>query len=295
MNTAPPENADFVALTRSREFAEFSSLLKKLTGLVMALNSPTDGTIVHMFRNAEQNPVCRLIRKTRAGCDRCGASDRTYHAQAVKTGTTCLYTCHAGFLDIAVPVFVDGRHVTTISSGQIAPGPHSDAGFRRLRKRLDWLDVPDHRLRAAYNAAPYLPRRQITYIMQLLELFARQLCESSRRIRWLEAQMERPEIKRARGYVERQFADPALCLREVSRHAGLSPAHFSKVFHRVTGVNFARYVQVRRVAEAKQLLKGTERTVTDICFACGFSSLTHFNRVFRLLERCSPSRYRRGS
>jgi AraC-like DNA-binding protein len=284
---------DFRHLTESREFAEFSSLLKKLTGLVMALNSPGVGVIFHMFKKGEQNPVCLLLRKDKEGLRRCSNCDRMHHSYAVKSGKTHLYTCHAGFFDIAVPIFVFGRHVATISSGQILPEPHSDPGFKYIRKRLKWWNIPTDKLRSAYNSAPYLPRQQIKYVMQLLELFARQLCESAQKIRDLEAQMERVEIRRAREFVEQQIGNPSLSLHDTAKHAGLSPAHFSHVFHQVTGVNFTRYVQALRIAEAKKLLSETERTITDICFACGFNSLTHFNRVFRCFEHRSPRHYRK--
>lgn len=294
MNTALSTTVDFRHLTESREFAEFSSLLKKLTGLVMALNSPGVGVIFQMFRNREQNPICRMIRDNKDGLRRCCDCDRKHHSYAVRSGKTHLYTCHAGLLDIAVPIFVFGRHVATISSGQILSEPHSDSGLKYIRNRLDWLDIPTCKLKSAYDSAPYLPRKQIKYVMQLLELFARQLCESAQKIRDLEAQMERVEIRRAREFVEQQIGNHSLRLRDAAKHAGLSHAHFSKVFHQVTGVNFTRYVQAQRITEAKRFLRETDRTITDICFACGFNSLTHFNRVFRCFEYSSPRHYRQS-
>ncbi len=58
------------------------------------------------------------------------------------------------------------------------------------------------------------------------------------------------------------------------------------------GVTFTRYVQCRRIEEAKRLLAQTDRTITDICCVCGFNSLTHFNRVFRRGTSGSPTDYR---
>jgi AraC-like DNA-binding protein len=208
------------------------------------------------------------------------------------SGKAQRYVCHAGFWDIAVPVFVFGRHVATISSGQLLREPKSPAGFRRLRKRLAWLKVSGRDLRAAYEGAPHLPPEQITCVMRLLELFAQQLCESAQRIRDLQAQLERVEVRRAREFVEREFRDPSLALGEAAGHAGLSPAHFSHVFRQTTGTSFTRFVQARRVAEAKKQLAETRKSITDICFACGFNSLTHFNRVFRAFECHCPRQYR---
>jgi AraC-like DNA-binding protein len=104
--------------------------------------------------------------------------------------------------------------------------------------------------------------------------------------------LERDEIREARAFVEREFRNADVTLAGAAEAAGLSPAHFSHVFHRATGETFTRFVQARRVAEAKRLLETTPKEITTICFECGFNSLTHFNRVFRRFERCSPRQYR---
>ncbi|MCX6911322.1 MAG: PocR ligand-binding domain-containing protein [Verrucomicrobia bacterium] len=292
MKASAATSVDFDHLAESPEFAEFTAILKKLTGVVMALNEPASGIIRRKFEEGEGNPVCSLIRTDRIGLRRCTTCDRRHHSRAVASGKAQRYVCHAGFWDIAVPVFVFGRHVATISSGQLLREPKLPAGFRRLRKRLAWLKVPDRDLRAAYEGTLYLPPEQVTCVMQLLELFARQLCESAQRIRDLQAQLERVEIRRAREFVEREFRNPGLALAEAAAHAGLSPAHFSHVFRQTTGTSFIRFIQTRRVAEAKKQLAVTQDSITDICYACGFNSLTHFNRVFRAFESLSPRQYR---
>lgn len=293
MKASPAANVDFDHLADSPEFAEFSSMLRELTGVVMAMNDPKSGQIRRKFdKETEGNPVCRLILADDAGVRRCIACDRRHHLRAATSAQTQHYTCHAGFWDIAVPVFVLGRHVATISGGQLLREPKSPAGFLRLRKRLAWLKISDRTLRAAYDHAVHLPREQVACVMRLLELFARQMCESAQRIRDLQEQLERPEVQRARAFVEREFCNSSLALGETARRAGLSPAHFSHVFRQTTGTTFTRYVQARRVTEAKKQLAGTQDAIADICYACGFNSLTHFNRVFRAFEHNSPSQYR---
>jgi AraC-like DNA-binding protein len=240
----------------------------------------------------EWNPICQMIHENPAGLRRCLACNQRHQSHAVKSGRTLYYFCHAGFRDIAVPIFAFGRHVATIFSGQVLREPKSPAAFRRLRKRLTWLKVSDRALRAAYDRAIYLPRQQLVSVIRLLELFARHLCESAQTIRDLQAQLERTEVRRGREFVESRFRDPALSLTDAARHACLAPAHFSHVFRQTTGIPFTRFVQARRIAEAKKQLAETQASITEICFACGFSSLTHFNRVFRAFEHHSPRHYR---
>ncbi len=266
--------------------------MKRLTGLSMALNTPDVATTRGGLAADTGNPLCRMIRASAVGARRCEACDRRQQARSGDEGKAVLYRCHAGFYDMAVPILVQGEHVATISSGQVLAERPSEAAFIRIRRRFRWLNIPERRLRRAYEQAPWLPRARLLHVMRLLELFAQQMCASAWRIRELEAGQERPDLQEAKALVEERFRDSELRLADAAVRAGLSVAHFSHLFHRHTGVTFTRYVQSLRVAEAKRLLSETDRTVTDICYACGFNSLTHFNRVFRRSEGCCPLRWR---
>ncbi|MFZ2657331.1 MAG: PocR ligand-binding domain-containing protein [Victivallales bacterium] len=285
-------NVDFEHLAESGRFTEFTKLLMKLTGLVMALNSP-EGIIRGTSSSLKGgSPLCRLIRGNSEGLLRCTNCDRRYHKKAVQNSKPQLYTCHAGFLDMAVPVFVQGRHVATISSGQVLPEPPSQIACKRFLKQISWLDYPESVLRRAYFESPYLPREKIRYVMELLELFALQLCDSLQKIKELEARLDRDEIRRAKEFIAGHFHNTSLGLSDVATHVRLSPAHFSHIFKQESGMSFVQAVQAKRVAEAKKLMTNTSKSITEICFSCGFNSLTHFNRVFRHIEGCSPSQYR---
>ncbi len=285
----------FEHLRDSEEFAEFAMILKRLTGLSMVLNTPDVGLSCIGVPGDKGNPVCRIIRGTAEGRRRCEDCDRRQHAKAAATGKPTLYICHAGFYDMAVPIMAQEEHVATISSGQVLREAPSEEGFAALRKRLKWLDLPVGQLRKAYDLSPWLPHERLRHVMRLVEIFARQMCDSAWRIRELEASLGHQGIARAKAYVDTHFRNPQLQQSDVAAAVELSTAHLSYLFHREVGVTFTNYVQSRRIAEAKHFLKHTERTITEICFACGFSSLTHFNRVFRKGDGRNPSQYRQKS
>ena len=78
----------------------------------------------------------------------------------------------------------------------------------------------------------------------------------------------------------------------VAAVARVSPAHFSRQFRATFGETPHRYLQRRRVERAMELLRETDRSVTEICFDVGFASLGTFSRTFREIVGESPSRYR---
>ncbi len=96
---------------------------------------------------------------------------------------------------------------------------------------------------------------------------------------------------RARDAMDRAYAQP-LDVPALARIAHVSQAHFIRTFRTTFGETPHRYLQRRRVERAMFLLRETDRTVTEICLAVGFTSLGTFSRTFRELVGESPTAYR---
>jgi len=92
--------------------------------------------------------------------------------------------------------------------------------------------------------------------------------------------------------MDRVFSEP-LDVPALARVAHVSPAHFSRQFRAVFGEPPHRYLQRRRVERAMEMLRESDKPVTEICFAVGFNSLGTFSRTFRSVVGESPSAYRR--
>ena len=80
--------------------------------------------------------------------------------------------------------------------------------------------------------------------------------------------------------MDRAYAEP-LDVRSVAAVALCSEAHFSRMFRGVFGETPHHYLQRRRVERAMFLLRETDRSITDVCFDVGFTSLGTFSRTFR--------------
>ena len=98
--------------------------------------------------------------------------------------------------------------------------------------------------------------------------------------------------------VERVITDARerLCepisLRDMSRVAYLSPFHFNRIFHEITGLPPAKFVSAMRLEEAKRLLLNTNLSITDICYEVGYNSLGTFNRLFTERVGLGPREFR---
>jgi AraC-like DNA-binding protein len=92
--------------------------------------------------------------------------------------------------------------------------------------------------------------------------------------------------------IDRDFAEP-LDVPALAREAYTSRAHFVRSFKKAFGETPHRYLQRRRVKRAKELLRNTRLTVTEVSLAVGFRSLGSFSTAFRQLVGESPLAYAR--
>ena len=86
--------------------------------------------------------------------------------------------------------------------------------------------------------------------------------------------------------------DEPLTLQEMSRVAYISPYHFNRIFHHITGIPPNKFLYALRLETAKRLLLTTNTSVTNVCFDVGYNSLGTFIRRFTGLVGLSPSHFR---
>jgi AraC family transcriptional regulator len=98
-------------------------------------------------------------------------------------------------------------------------------------------------------------------------------------------------LLRGKDYLDSFFCGE-MRLDKVASVACLSPYHFHRLFREVFGETPNHYLQRRRLANARELLGSTDRTVTEICLEVGFESMTSFSALFRRIYGCSPRQYR---
>jgi ligand-binding sensor protein len=72
-----------------------------------------------------------VIRSVKEGREGCRQSDLAGGRQAVETREPAIYRCHAGFVDFAVPIEVEGQLVAYMFGGQVLPEPPDLKEHRR--------------------------------------------------------------------------------------------------------------------------------------------------------------------
>ena len=98
-------------------------------------------------------------------------------------------------------------------------------------------------------------------------------------------------LVRARDLADARYFEP-LTVADLAAAAGLSRAHFSEQFRRAFGESPHAYLQTRRLERAAALLRGTDRSVADVCLRVGLASIGSFTTSFTRTFGMPPTAYR---
>jgi AraC-like DNA-binding protein len=106
-----------------------------------------------------------------------------------------------------------------------------------------------------------------------------------------EEREEGSRVKKVKHYVEEHYAGQ-ITLVQLADLVGMSPGSFSRFFHQRTGHTISEYIVDIRLGHAARMLVDTDKTISEICYACGFGNLSNFNRTFKSKRHSTPREFR---
>ncbi len=102
------------------------------------------------------------------------------------------------------------------------------------------------------------------------------------------------QVRLARLFLDQNYDRP-ITIEDLSRRVALSPYYLIRAFRHVYKQTPHQYLVAQRIAKAKELLRNSDLSITEICAAVGFESLGSFSTLFRQMVGLSPSAYRISS
>ncbi len=99
------------------------------------------------------------------------------------------------------------------------------------------------------------------------------------------------KLKTVLRYLREHFSAP-ITLEEMAQVAGVSKKYFCKFFKDMTGTTPVAYLVSYRIERAARKLLGSDLTVTQIAFDCGFNDVSYFIKTFKAHKHTSPKEYR---
>ena len=85
-----------------------------------------------------------------------------------------------------------------------------------------------------------------------------------------------------------------ISLDEISAYAGMNKTYFCLFFKKHYGMPFTDYINRKRLETASAMLLKPDTSIAEVAIACGYPTVTYFNRIFRKFKGMTPSEFRKS-
>jgi len=98
------------------------------------------------------------------------------------------------------------------------------------------------------------------------------------------------KIVSAKLYIDENYAEP-IDVDQIASEACFSKFDFIRQFKRTYGKTPYNYLKTVRLTKAAELLKSSQRSIQDVCFSVGYTSLSSFSSLFKKEYSISPQKF----
>lgn len=102
---------------------------------------------------------------------------------------------------------------------------------------------------------------------------------------------ESRRVTKVKEYIGAHYAED-LTLPQMAKLAGMSDSAFSRFFKLRTNKTFCSYITDIRLGNAARDLVDSTKSISEICYSCGFNNLSNFNRTFKAKKGMTPKEFR---
>lgn len=105
-------------------------------------------------------------------------------------------------------------------------------------------------------------------------------------------------LSRVEGFLRQHFRDGNMqeggwpSVKDLAEHVHLSAGYLSDMLKKETGMNAQDHIHHYLIEEAKNILLGSDQSVSEVAFALGFGYPQYFSRLFKKKTGLSPAEYR---
>ena len=253
------------------------------TGVKIALARP-DLSYLCTVTPQEHNPYCNAIQSTPQGFRACQCSDVALLKKCRENRQAEIHVCHAGLVDIAVPILYENEILGYVVLGQLK----KERLFSDLPEKPALSTWNNDEMQALYDSLPLYDDQKAKSVLRIAVMLTKHI---------LLENMLRPSpegsLERAIAFIE-QHLESALDVQTISKGAGLSKSALYQLFHKRLQCTVSEYVNQRRVERAIQLLRDSALSVEEIAARTGFSRASYFTRIFRRQTGTTPLKYRKS-
>ena len=239
---------------------------------------------VHFTRNPRNhNNYCKSIQSTTEGRKCCDCSDKILLEKCRESKHAEMHICHAGLIDVAVPVLYNDTILGYIILGQMK----KEIDFTTVEKNISELGLDLTQMKEYYSSLSFFDFDKIQSVSNVASMLAKYI---------LLENMLKPNInsniEKAIDFINKNL-DKDLSIQNISRTVHVSQSVLYKYFRNYFGCTVGGYINTKRIEKSIELMKNTDLSIEEISQAVGFASATYYGRIFKSKKGITPLKFRK--
>lgn len=150
---------------------------------------------------------------------------------------------------------------------------------------LDELEQTQKQLLADASRSKSGSKRYFDIVAQALDYLAEEIREKR-------TQIHNNVVPRIVNYVSKNYCDSNLTVKQISAAFGMHENYISRTFKNAYGENLSMYIERLRIEKAQEMIRTTDRKISDIAEEVGYVSDSTFRRSFKKITGITPSECR---
>lgn len=215
----------------------------------------------------------------------CRESDAHSFRQCQTDRQLIVYHCHAGLIEASIPLIDNHIVIGYLMFGQISDCACRDDLEAMLRAKMESYSFPAD-LPDLSDGIPCKTGEQIRAAAKIMEA-----CTFYALYSETIALRRQHFTNNLRAFLMEHLQEP-LDVQTVASHLGVSRSKLYLACDKYLGMGIAEYIRTLRIERARELLRSSDRSVTQIADDVGFDDYNYFCRVFKKETGYSAKKYR---
>ena len=251
------------------------------TGMDMDLLRP-DFSPAGILR-IQNDSYCKSVQNSEHGGRACRKSDIYLLEKCKKSRKAEMHICHAGLVDVAVPIIYDDTIIGYIIVGRMKP----NNDFSLVEEYIKSLGLDTDKIREYYNNIPFYDEDKIESISNIAAMFVKYI---------LLENMLRPDydetLAKAISYIDNN-TNGDLSIKKICKEVNTSKSVLYDKFHANFQCTVSEYIKKKRVERSAGLLRKTDMSIEEISQKVGFSGASYYSKTFKKIMGTTPLKYKK--
>ena len=256
----------------------------------------------YLTEKSNYSEFCKIFRKNKELSSFCEKCDVKALSKAFLSLKPYIYRCHAGLVDMIIPIIYQSELIGAFLVGQILLEDEETFELEDILVENVGKEFNIKKIVENYGFLKKVKYNELQSIASILHYTSVYISDCIKSKKWynhiieINIKEERVEyshsqISSAVTYINENIREN-IHLEDVAALCNLSISQFSRVFKRETGKTFKEYILIKKIEKAKHFLEITSKSLSEISNEIGIEDSSYFTKVFKKYERICPKEYR---